>query len=186
MTENMTHTELVRALSKDGQTIINELTPEKAHLWHMASALLGEIGELFQCPEDDKENGREEIGDCLFYLEGIHQYASPECEIAPFVWTPRRAVGTLKDSLEILTRHCAVLFDHIKRYAIYNNAEYSVRGNRDVARILSFIYDNLRDVAFHFQSDLGTCRDENITKLLKRYEGGKYSNQAAKERADKS
>jgi len=75
----ITHPELVAALVKPGQDIIDSLTPQKAHLWHMASCVCGEGGELFDAikkgaiynKEIDLENVIEELGDIEFYLEGI-------------------------------------------------------------------------------------------------------------------
>lgn len=75
------HAELVATLVKDGQLVIDELTPEKADLWHMASAVCGEAGELFDAvkkhviynKELDHENIVEELGDLEFYLERIRQ-----------------------------------------------------------------------------------------------------------------
>ncbi len=77
--EKITHPELVAKLAKPGQAIINELTPIKAHCWHMASALQGEAGELFDAIKKgviygkklDRENIVEEMGDIEFYLEGL-------------------------------------------------------------------------------------------------------------------
>tara|TARA_R110000824_G_scaffold791_1_gene4810 strand:- start:888 stop:1319 length:432 start_codon:yes stop_codon:yes gene_type:complete len=73
------HAEMVQALSKDGEEIINSLTPQSAHLWHMASALCGEAGELFDAVKKsviyekdlDMANVIEELGDIEFYMEGI-------------------------------------------------------------------------------------------------------------------
>ena len=73
------HAGIVQALSKDGGEIIKSLTPQAAHLWHMASALCGEAGELFDAIKKsviyekdlDVENVVEELGDMEFYMEGI-------------------------------------------------------------------------------------------------------------------
>ena len=73
------HKTMVESLAKDGQDIISSLTPQGAHLWHMASALCGEAGELFDAikksviyEEDmDLENVVEELGDIEFYLQGL-------------------------------------------------------------------------------------------------------------------
>ena len=73
------HAEMVQALSKDGDEIIKSLTPQAAHLWHMASALCGEAGELFDAIKKsviyekdlDVANVVEELGDMEFYMEGI-------------------------------------------------------------------------------------------------------------------
>ena len=70
---------MVRNLSKDGEDIIESLTPEGAHLWHMASALCSEAGELFDAIKKhviyekslDMMNVIEELGDLEFYMEGL-------------------------------------------------------------------------------------------------------------------
>lgn len=113
------HNEMVKALAKSGQLIIDELTPEKAHQLHMAVGISGEAGELIDAVKKsaiynkplDRENVIEELGDIEFYMEGLRQ------------------------SLNI-TREETI-------YA-------------------------------------------NIAKLGKRYAGGKYSNDAAQQRADKA
>jgi len=114
----ITHSELVSALAKPGQDILNELTPEDAHLWHMSSCVCGEAGELFDAIKKkaiynkpiDRVNVVEELGDLEFYLEGL-----------------RQGLG--------ITRQETI--------------------------------------------------DQNIAKLTKRYESGKFSNQQAQERKDK-
>ena len=73
------HKTTVASLAKDGQEIIDSLTPQGAHLWHMASALCGEAGELFDAikksviyeKDMDLENVVEELGDIEFYLQGL-------------------------------------------------------------------------------------------------------------------
>lgn len=77
----ITHPQLVAALVKPGQALIDTLTPDKAHLQHMAIGVAGESGELLDCVKKhtiygkdlDKENLLEELGDLEFYLEGIRQ-----------------------------------------------------------------------------------------------------------------
>lgn len=73
--------EMVAALSKDGQLIIDELTPAKAHELHMAVGVSGEAGELLDAikkggiynKEYDLTNIIEELGDIEFYMEGLRQ-----------------------------------------------------------------------------------------------------------------
>jgi NTP pyrophosphatase (non-canonical NTP hydrolase) len=77
----MNHPDLVTALIKPGEEIVDEMTPEKANLWHLASCVPGKAGELFDAvkkhaiygKELDLENVIEELGDLEFYLEGIRQ-----------------------------------------------------------------------------------------------------------------
>jgi NTP pyrophosphatase (non-canonical NTP hydrolase) len=77
----MTHQELVSKLVKDGDTIVSELTGKDAHLWHMATGVAGEGGELLDAVKKaviyrkplDRKNVVEEIGDLEFFLEGMRQ-----------------------------------------------------------------------------------------------------------------
>lgn len=79
--EPIEHHELVRRLAKPGLHIVEELTPENAHRWHMASCICGEAGELFDAIKKhvlyskplDRENVIEELGDIEFYMEGLRQ-----------------------------------------------------------------------------------------------------------------
>jgi len=72
---------MVRKLVKPGQVIKEQMTPEKAHLWHMATGVAGEAGELIDGIKKwvaynkplDRENIIEELGDLEFYMEGVRQ-----------------------------------------------------------------------------------------------------------------
>lgn len=74
-----THSQLVRALAKPGDDILRTLDPLKCHLWHMASCIPGEAGELFDAVKKlviyakplDRANVVEELGDIEFYMEGL-------------------------------------------------------------------------------------------------------------------
>jgi len=75
------HEEMVATLVKDGDQIVAELTGNDAHLWHMATGVSGEAGELLDAvkknviyrKELDRENVVEELGDLEFYMEGLRQ-----------------------------------------------------------------------------------------------------------------
>ncbi len=75
------HNEMVAALAKPGADIIATLTPEKAHVIHMAVGISGEAGELLDAIKKhviynkpiDRENVIEELGDLEFYMEGLRQ-----------------------------------------------------------------------------------------------------------------
>ena len=79
MNQRPTHPQLVANLAKPGEHIISALTPEKAHLLHMAVGVSGEAGELLDAVKKsaiyskplDMVNVVEELGDLEFYLEGI-------------------------------------------------------------------------------------------------------------------
>lgn len=69
----------VRNLCKPGVKILEDLTPEKAHLLHMIIGLSGEVGELLDAIKKhciynkplDFDNLVEELGDITFYLTAI-------------------------------------------------------------------------------------------------------------------
>ena len=81
MTDKIIHSEMVTDLAKPGADILATLTPEKAHLLHMAIGISGEAGELLDAikkyviynKELDVENVVEELGDLEFYIEGLRQ-----------------------------------------------------------------------------------------------------------------
>jgi NTP pyrophosphatase (non-canonical NTP hydrolase) len=64
---------------KKGDAISNTLTPDKCHLLHMVLGIAGEAGELVDAikrhtiynKDLDKQNVFEELGDLLFYVEGL-------------------------------------------------------------------------------------------------------------------
>lgn len=71
--------DMVHVLAKPGADIIATLTPEKAHMLHMAVGVSGEAGELLDAVKKavvynkplDRENVVEELGDLEFYMEGL-------------------------------------------------------------------------------------------------------------------
>jgi len=81
MPKIISFSEMVSALAKPGQEIIEQQTAEQAHMQHMAIGVSGEAGELldaikrntiYQKPLDI-ENVIEELGDLEFYMEGLRQ-----------------------------------------------------------------------------------------------------------------
>ena len=75
------HNEMVTALAKPGNDIVATLSPESAHLLHMAVGVSGESGELLDAIKKaaiynkplGRENVIEELGDLEFYMEGLRQ-----------------------------------------------------------------------------------------------------------------
>lgn len=75
------YSDMVRRLKKPGDEILASLTPEKVDAIHMILGIAGEAGELVDAYKKwaiyrkdlDRENVIEEIGDMLFYLEGLMQ-----------------------------------------------------------------------------------------------------------------
>ena len=81
---NTNFKDMVAALVKPGQDIKDSLTAEDCHNLHMIMGLSGEVGELTDALKKsimynkplDRENVVEEIGDIMFYLEGLMQSLS--------------------------------------------------------------------------------------------------------------
>lgn len=69
--------DMVADLAKDGESIVRDLTPTKAHLLHAVVGISGEAGELLDAikkhviynKELDIQNVIEELGDIEFYIE---------------------------------------------------------------------------------------------------------------------
>jgi len=72
---------MVGRLAKDGELILEEMTPLRCHLDHMAMGIAGEAGEVLDLIKKttkynkplDREKLIEELGDLEFYLEGLRQ-----------------------------------------------------------------------------------------------------------------
>jgi len=72
---------MVFGLRKPGAEILASLTAEDVDLWHMATGVTGEAGELVDAVKKavvyrrpiDCVNVIEELGDLEFYMEGIRQ-----------------------------------------------------------------------------------------------------------------
>jgi len=80
----MTHIEfdkMVKALAKEGNLILDEMSGRQMHEMHMAIGVSGEAGELLDAVKKnciyqkplDLENVIEELGDLEFYMEGLRQ-----------------------------------------------------------------------------------------------------------------
>ena len=76
--------DMVVTLVKPGADIMNSLTAEKVNIWHLATGVSGEAGELLDAIKKhviynkplDRENIIEELGDLMFYMEGLMQALS--------------------------------------------------------------------------------------------------------------
>ena len=77
----ITHPQLVKALTKSGQAILESMTAQDADLLHVTVGVAGEAGELLDAVKKaviyrkpiDIENVVEELGDLEFYMERIRQ-----------------------------------------------------------------------------------------------------------------
>lgn len=70
---------MARDLAKPGEEIAALITADEADLWHMATGVAGEAGELLDAIKKhviykkplDRQNVVEELGDLRFYMAGI-------------------------------------------------------------------------------------------------------------------
>lgn len=183
----ITHTELVSALAKDGADILKTLTPEKCHLLHMAVGVAGEAGELSECTNVewdsetlDVENLIEELGDTHFYIEGLVQAG------VGIKYTQVEYYEESKTKAEYLSQcifECgSQVLDFVKKHVIYNK-ELPVDDINKSLEKLSF-YVSILYSRYNLTHE--QVLQANINKLKVRYEGLTYSDQAAQQRADKS
>jgi NTP pyrophosphatase (non-canonical NTP hydrolase) len=81
MAEDISHPDLVRYLKKPGDQLLAELGPQDVDLWHMATGVASEGGELLDQVKQavvyrkplDMNNVIEELGDLEFFMEGVRQ-----------------------------------------------------------------------------------------------------------------
>ena len=187
----ITHPEMVTGLAKNGEDIINELTPNAAHLLHMAVGIAGEAGELCEAiyktanfEDIDTENVVEELGDIEFYIEGFRQGLEISKEETMDVGGGSLASSdmiTVKDKAVLLNIESAILLDFVKKHVFY------VKPIKIDLVIISL--KKINNLMFVLRSRFGIeyqeTIDNNIAKLGERYAGHSYSNKQAIDRADK-
>lgn len=170
----MKHNELVQALVKPGQDIVDTLTAEKANLWHMATGIAGEADEvLYGLLKDDLDNVKEELGDVEFYLEGLCQ------ELDFWPENPKVEIPLNDTIAPVMIVAAGDVLDAVKKLVVYNTG--------DIEPIMQAVIA-LRTSLDGCYEYMGIDRDEvlqlNIAKLQIRY-GETYSDEAAQQRADK-
>lgn len=176
------HDEMVSVLAKPGQDIINDLTPGAMHNLHMAVGISGEVGELLEALRDGEDNILEELGDIEFYFEGLQQGVEFNVDDDHDSTDDLSGLG-LQPLMEELTIDAGNILDTVKKQAIYAkelDRDKLVDLMLDFRAVLNAVYNH---------SDIGCspymAKCENVNKLGKRYEGFKYTNEAAQNRADK-
>jgi len=179
------HSEMVTALAKSGETIVAELTGPEMHRLHMALGLSGESAELLEAlleDELDEENFLEEMGDLEFYYEGLRQgvvAAIPDFKVPE---SPESIPTASPESGIVLTILAGTILDLVKRNAIYRKELDSSNLANAMAGLRAAMTLLYKNEAFTQAQGL----EANIKKLGKRYEGLRYSDSAAQDRADKS
>lgn len=189
-THSISHPALVSALVKPPADIINTLTPFTVDLWHGATGVAGEGGELLEAilfpPEGgiDRVNLREELGDLYFYIEQIVQRTGIVLALDTAQTIADEADMRAKLALThaaSIAVHSSQVLDTIKKAAIYNKAlDTELLTNQMNALVASML-----SIGRMFHLTREECLSANIHKLSKRYESLSYSDKAAQERADK-
>lgn len=183
-TKTITHIDMVAKLVKPGQDIIDGLTPESAHLWHMGTGVSGEIGELLEnlLEIGSHENRVEEFGDIEFFHQAIATSLKFDT-MAESKW------DTCPHSNIHIQLHLAIsgaaLLDAIKKYAVYVKPLHRAEAVEQAGRV--------RYLLGRLYHSYGVTRTEalagNVNKLFTskkaRYGSGKYSDKQAQDRADK-
>lgn len=113
------YSQFVKASCKPGEYILESLTPEKCHLWHMASCIPGEGGELFDAVKKfviyekplDRTNVIEELSGLEFYMEGL-----------------RQALGITRE--EVIAFNVSKLSERYSRL-VYSNHDAVVRADKE-------------------------------------------------------
>lgn len=174
------HKQMVKDLAKPGGAILATMDERDAHLHHMIIGLAGEVRELnIALANNDRENAVEELGDIEFYYEGYCQ-AFPNY-IPAITKDPDLRLGWLE-----LYHATDDLLDLTKRITIYKK---DIPENK-VHLLLNKIRHNLVSCYTATRITYEEALEYNLNKLLKgakaRYKAGKYTDEQANTRADKS
>lgn len=189
-TVSITHPQLVAALVKKPQDILLSLTLFATDLWHGATGVAGETGELLEAilfPAEggpDRVNLREEMGDIYFYMEQIVQRSGIKLDFADLEEGARNMVPSGEGHLffaAAIAVHGSQVLDTIKKVALYNK-ELDTELLTNQMRALGM---SMLAFGHYFSIDRQECLNANILKLSKRYSSLSYSDQQAQDRADK-
>ena len=172
------HSDMVRKLAKPGQAIVESIEANEAHALHMAIGISGEVAELLEALLEEKTDDIiEECGDIEFYFEGLCQGTGGTiaAKVIPVLEIKR-------DPIPGLIIGAGNLLDVAKRVAIYKDPSKWTK----FPEALQEFRDRLDEL---YALTPGVTRDraiaQNISKLSKRYQSMSYSDDAAKNRADK-
>lgn len=164
------HAEMVSFLAKPGDVIAAELTPTEISLLTIVGELCRESGIVLKIIQDSISN--------------------PISADEAHLW--HMAIGMVGESAELL--------DAVKKFAIYRKEadgdniveelgdfEFYLTGYKQTVPTLSTIFDyRLSQLYEAFEITREEVLEANIRKLAKRYNGLKYSDKSAQDRADKA
>lgn len=188
---NLTHPELVAALAKPGNDILASLTPEKVDMWHAATGISGEAGEITEAlfsfelsdrTELDLENLIEEMGDMEFYLQQLRTNVGITRE---FLYEQRFDFYQSDQPMVVaalINMAASQILDQVKKHVVYNKPL-----DRDALTVALFRMECQLIIMRSLSGvKLETVLDQNIAKLSVRYAGMKYTDADAQNRADKA
>ena len=177
---------MVRNLAKPGEDILDSLTPQKVELWHHATGISTEVGEILENTEGRRslDNYVEELGDLYFYAVGLANIAAlpdlPQLTIYPT--SSESSISTLSTELVIAASD---ILDQVKKCVVYNQDFDTPAGSIRLTRLLGLLYT----LATKLDLDMNDIVNANRMKLADsdtaRYADG-YSDEAATVRADKA
>jgi NTP pyrophosphatase (non-canonical NTP hydrolase) len=185
---DITHAEMVKALVKPGEDIAANITPHEADLWHAATGIVGEVGELVEAVTEhiihgqfpDRVNLIEEFGDIEFYMEQMRQRLGLTRSDAIESDSPNDGFYPMRDVTSLVVAASHVL-DAVKKSVIYKKDEAEL--------LVELTLDNIDRTTHQLRGFFHITREEtlaaNIAKLSVRYAGLTYTDDAAKARADK-
>lgn len=159
------------------------------HVWHMSTGVVGEALELFQFNIEFNEDSsfQEEISDVLFYLVGMSRYVGIDdwqsvfCDFDAYLRPVGDVVSIPQEQIQDFLLSAMRLDDMCKKYNVYNDEE-KLKNAKEFWLQFAASWEL---IAVYFFSSLQEVIDCNVEKLSKRYEGIKYSNEAASSRLDK-
>lgn len=183
--EESAYSDMVSTLAKSGDAILASLDGTKIHILHMAIGCAGESFELGEAV--DAQEVREELGDMEFFLEGGAQGA--ELALKSTAQEPEEEIddvglhGLASELASKLDPLAHAVLDTAKRYVIYNKADKI----QDLRINLESLREGLDGIYNTFSISRNRVLDQNYEKLMKkRFKDGKYSDDAANARADKT
>lgn len=186
----ITHPQLVAALVKSPDHIQADLNIYAIDLWHGATGVAGEGGELLEAilfpPKEgvDRVNLREELGDLFFYMEQIHQRSGCFMDWDTADVIARNAIispDTALANAAAVAVHASQVLDTIKKLALYNKP----LDNEMLTNQMNALAAAALTIGYQFGISREEALNANIAKLSKRYESLSYSDAQAQARADK-
>jgi len=183
--DRTTYNAMVATLAKPGEVIISQLTPQRAHMWHMATGIMGEATELLTAYENrDRANMLEEMGDGEFYFEGLCQAISTfiPAQIPALPNNLWDGVGACATALVVAAGE---ILDISKKIIIYND-DSRINALKSEMQVYRRRLDALYQLTGINQEEALLHNEQKLTKGSKaRYKDGVYSDEAAQKRADK-